>query len=109
MPEIIDRNLVSDGELKDAEDVAAARAHGGCPDETASVGIRDDHDQPVIAGTVDPAAGGDSCFLDAGSHVNPVLARLFLRLPRGADLGIGERYARLRPVVRAGPRIPQDI
>src|SRR5439155_26953547 len=59
VPEIIDRNLVSDGELKDAEDVAAARSHGGCPDENASVGIRDDLDQPVIAGTVDPAAGGD--------------------------------------------------
>ena len=34
---------------------------------------------------------------------------MLLRQARGANLRIGERYARLRPVVRAGPRISQDV
>src|SRR2546421_4635397 len=56
MAQFVAGELQLDGELEDAEEIAAARPHGRRADQHPAVRILDDLDEALVAGPVDPAA-----------------------------------------------------
>src|ERR1700737_839749 len=107
--QLITRDLELDGELEEAEEVAAARPHGGGADEHTAVGVLDDLDEAFVARPMDPAAGGDRRLLDPGPHVDALGARLLLGQAGRTHFGIAERHPRLCPVIGARSGCAQDV
>ena len=62
-----------------------------------------------VAGLVNPAACRRRHLRDADNHATVLLSRLGLGEPNRADLGIGERHPRQRPVVGRRPRLAEDV
>ena len=93
-----DRHLRVHGEREHRDDLAAVRGDDRRADEHVGVGVDDDLDEAVVAGSVDPAAGVARDLRDAGAYRQTGVARLLLGHADAADLGIGEGRPRERVV-----------
>src|SRR5438445_13445757 len=97
--QLVTGDLQLDGELEDSEEIAAPRTHRRGADEHAAVGVLDHLDEPLVAGSVNPAPGGDRCLLDPGAYLDSLPYRLLLGEPGRAHFGIGECNPRLGSIV----------
>ena len=79
-------------------------------DQHAPVGVRDQLDQPVVAGVVDPAAAGRGEVGVADPHLEPGVARLRPRSGRPTPISGSVNVTRgTRAVVGGGPVLAEDV